>query len=228
MECKYCAGEMKLKNKIEDPEGRFKIENYKCDNCKSTTSLSYININDKYELNETRYQNYNFDNSTPEGRLKLFLEEYMDKNNCDSVICTLQSEDVHECLKKGNFIADNTIEHPSYEWFKDQLGYYPIFGLKVNRSDFDDWYNVYGYILPGDRKEYCYIIEPSKNNMVETNFFRWVDIRYLLSPDGARELENERDKISLDYMKNLTNSDYTQIIFDKIEGKDVLQIIKYR
>jgi len=154
----------------------------------------------------------------------------MTMNDLESMNITLQTKDVNAQIVKNSLFkpSENITIYKSYDWLYSRLGYYPIFGMTITEYLLTkEWDKVYDYIIPGLTKDYCYILD-SEKEYLETDFYKWMDIHYLINDGSEEENEAEKDKLNIEYITKLKNHNFIQLLFKDIHKTDILSWIKYK
>ncbi len=162
--------------------------------------------------------------------LRKYLLDYMNTNNLTVLDISLQTNDVNKQIFENLVFKPikNISEYKSYDWLRDRLGYYAIFGLKLTKEMLEnEWDRIYNFIIPGVTKNYCYIIDPNKPDTIKTSFYHWIDVHYLLNEGTEEEQEKERSKFNLEYITDIMQAEFIQLLFSDIKKDDIMDFIKY-
>lgn len=147
---------------------------------------------------------YGIDKREVKERSKIF--KLHSKHSNDNLV--YHNTDLVSLLEKyaGKFVSfqvdtninTNGKHNEAYKWIRKEVGFSPIWCMKLTREILDNITNWSNW-FPTDRK-YLMIYEQEPEDVL-TGFYNWCDVMYLLNDSTEEEYENEKYKINLEYIK---------------------------
>lgn len=146
------------------------------------------------------------------------IYEICKRFNREELLLTFQNNNIED----SDYIVKNWNGYKSYEWLKERIGYYPIWTIRITKSDLLS-YNHFSNLMCAtlsEKSKYLYIIDSEKcEDKINTKFFNWVEIH-----DIENRVEQLTDKYDID-IKNQYSANWKSFLLIDDKYDDIVQTI---